>query len=171
MAGSCPDCLEGVTTTVDMYGETINHHICDHITDTEDNELIFAARELVRTRGLLRELQQTESLLVRQVATLMPQWQHTIEGVGTLKKHQAKDSERWDIDRLLPIIAARTADEAVDRETGELIPIGALAELVGRRIRECFGVYRGKVTGVRALGLNPDDYRTFERGMWKVEIV
>lgn len=128
--------------------------------------------ELRELRELIASLRQIESQLEQHVGSLMEGRELMVEGVGYVTRSHPKQSEQWDLQRLIKVVAARTADDAVDRETGEIMPRGALAELVAERIEECFGVRYGKKLGLKKYGVNWRDYyeAEYEMDRWKVRI-
>lgn len=62
----------------------------------------------------------------------------------------------WRYDALLPVVVARGLDERkVDPETGEYEREG---EAVARALKDCISFSGGKVTGLKARGINPDEF-------------
>lgn len=146
----------------------------DTLIDSTVEELDFdeAIEQLVHVRKAITDLRVVESLLEQRVGETMPMKEKAVPGIGVVSKSHAKKSVTWELDRLLHRVAARCADEAFDRSTGELVPQGVLAEMVAERIDDCFGIRYAKKTGLRRYGVEfKDCYEAeYETDRWKIRI-
>ena len=95
-----------------------------------------------------------------------------VDGAGVLELCSVGAKDVWEGPLLVKTIAARLADEATDRETGEIMPPGVLAEKVATAIIDVAGLdtksqtfRKGKVT---SYGLLPGDYVERESGRLSV---
>lgn len=87
-------------------------------------------------------------------------------GDRTAKVSTRPPTPRYDNRLIVSAIAARCADEVVDRETGETPPLGIVAGYVAERMAACTGSgtpgFRSWVKGPKGLafhGLDIDDFR------------
>lgn len=98
----------------------------------------------------------------------LPEWEMTMEGVGTFTKSNGSKTVRSDGKRLAHVVAARTADAAIDLETGQVPPAAVVAGQVADELVSVFGLdapsKKFKRTEVRRRGLNPDTYSDSEDG-------
>lgn len=77
-------------------------------------------------------------------------------GVGLVEVRKRTKRTGWRMDELIPVVVARALDERkADEETGE---IEREAVAVARAMRECLSISTGKVTGLRARGIQPDEF-------------
>jgi len=95
-----------------------------------------------------------------------------VDGIGEVIVTRHKKRTGWDMDALTAAVIARVMDEPrtiYDPDTGELLPYTAIGANLTKRLRECIGMYQGKVTGIRDIGLVPSDFCNEQPGEWKFE--
>lgn len=79
-----------------------------------------------------------------------------VPGVGAVEVKRSTKRSQWQWDDLIAHIVARALDERkVDEETGEIEREGPV---VARAMRDCLSFSAGKVTGLRARGIQPDEF-------------
>lgn len=96
-----------------------------------------------------------------------------VPGLGEVTIRKKTKRTGWRHDELLPALIARIMDESetlYDRETGELLPYVQIGHNLTRRLRACVSFGAGKVTGLREIGLTPDEFCTEEPDGWGVEL-
>jgi len=111
-----------------------------------------------------------EQLFVAQVGNAR---HYVVEGLGELEIRRATKRTRWRHDALLAAVIARVMDEPAtiyDPATGELLPYTQIGHNVTARLRECVSFGAGKVTGIRAIGLQPDEFCDEEPGAKSVQL-
>lgn len=85
----------------------------------------------------------------------------TVLGVGTFEKHRKTARKRWDTDDLVRVVLdTRT----VDPETGE-------TESPVDRLLRVWNLGAPRVTALRELGIEPDDYCESEKGALTLQVV
>lgn len=99
----------------------------------------------------------------RRLTTLVPEDEPLILDNGERIRLEPNTTRKaWQHDEIWRRVLARARDELrIDKTTGEVLeePVDALA----RVIRLTMG-FKWKPTGLRALGINPDDWCTVEHG-------
>lgn len=96
-----------------------------------------------------------------------------VEGVGEVEIKRGMKRTGWRHDELVPAVVARIVDEPetlCDTETGELHPPAVIGHNVANRLRECVSFGAGKVTGLRPLGLQSDEFCHEEPKAWSVKL-
>lgn len=98
-----------------------------------------------------------------------------LPGVGAAQRMPGGTTTAWDSDALVPRVVAAALDPAhrVNPDTGELAdPVDAVvAALVTAARLEWRAGDRGGTTGLRSLGIDPDDYRATDRQPDTVRII
>jgi hypothetical protein len=95
-----------------------------------------------------------------------------VDGLGEVEIKRSIRRTGWRYDELVPIVVARVADEPgvlFDPETGERVPWTESAHRIAARLRECFS-FSAKVTGLRAIGIQPDEFCTEDEAAWSVRL-
>jgi hypothetical protein len=125
--------------------------------------------ELLRAVDRPREgvIQQWTTLRDDVVRALRGSWpsrekREVVEGVGVLEKVTTSSTVTWDGERVAYVVAAQVADDAVDRETGEIKPPGVIAHEVASALIECAGLDAGskqwRKGALRERGIDPDSF-------------
>lgn len=85
-----------------------------------------------------------------------------VEGVGTLERCLKGAKKVWEGKRIVSVVAARIADEAIDTTTGEIKPPAVIANEVAQALSDVAGLGNAsqsfRKTEIEALGLNASDY-------------
>lgn len=95
-----------------------------------------------------------------------------VDGLGEVEVKRQTRRTRWRYDELVPQVISRLADEPeilFDPGTGERLPWVQTAHLLGARLRDCFS-FSAKVTGLRALGLQIDEWCIEESDGYSVKL-
>jgi hypothetical protein len=91
-------------------------------------------------------------------------------GPWTVKRHRGKGSGKWDSPGVFNALVRRAN---LDRETGEVLPEPDLRAAI-ELLRACLPLTDSLGWRVTALveqaGLDPDEWRTFGRGPWHVDV-
>jgi len=110
-----------------------------------------------------RCLAAARSDLELAVAQRMPEGDHAVPGSAVFRRHGRKDRKTWDADLLYrDVMDARLAD----LKTGEVTE-----QTPAERIRFVWNLGAPRVTALRALGLDPDDYCRSEWRGYSIEII
>lgn len=123
------------------------------------DELVGARIDVRDLRSDLAQLER--DLDARIVSAMGSDRKAVIEGVGQVEVKWSKRRTGWDHERLIPSVVARLVDDpstVYDPETAEILPPAAIGANVAARLRECVSFGAGKVVGLRALGLQPDEF-------------
>lgn len=120
------------------------------------------ARLMVNIRDLRASLRDTLTELEHEfVASMNGDKKLEVDGLGEFAVKRKTSRTGWDHDALISAVVARIVDEPSmvwDPTTGEMLPPNAIGANVARRLRDAISFGAGKVTGLRALGLDPDEY-------------
>ena len=133
--------------------------------------------ELVTLLVYIRDLRADLAALAKAVeCELMPlagEKQFVVPNIGEVTIRKQTRRTGWKHDLLLPVLIARIMDEPetiFDRETGELLPYVQIGHNLTRRLRECVSFGAGKVTGLKAIGLDEEDFCTVTPDGYGVEL-
>jgi hypothetical protein len=135
------------------------------------------AEALAFLLAAIRDCRQDLAALYKRIETdLMNEAgekRFVVEGGGEVEiKHTTKRTQ-WRHSDLLAAVIARVMDEPAtiyDQETGELLPYMTIGHNVTERLRDCVSLGAGKVTGIRAIGLQPDEFCHEEDGGYSVKL-
>lgn len=128
------------------------------------------ARGLVQLKTLVGDLNQLTRAVEDDVARLMPAKRVEIEGVGAIERRKGTDRKAWKWDDLLPILVRTYLDPDL---TGELPSTPEAVDRMRALIVEVIGVTPSKgprLTPLRALGIEPDEYAETTPGRTTVQI-
>jgi hypothetical protein len=135
-----------------------------------------AARLLVLLRAAKAAVAVAEQDVERRVAELMDGSEVELPGLGVLVCRQAGSRTGWDHDSCRKAVVARLADDlpyaGAATDDGEKVPMAQVAADVVAAWAQVCG-YQWKVTGLRALGLDPDLYSNWTPkpdGKYSVEV-
>ena len=125
-------------------------------------ELDAMVRSRIEVRDLRADLAQLErDLDARLVEAMGRDRKAVIDGIGQVEVRFSKRRTAWRHDELLPAVVSRIADDPstlYDPETGVVLPPALIGSNVAARLRECVSFGAGKVVGLRAIGLQPDEF-------------
>lgn len=95
-----------------------------------------------------------------------------VEGIGEVEIKKSTKRTAWQWDDLLSAVISRVMDEPATLYDGDgtLLPYVQIGYNLGAKLRECVGMNYGKVTGLRALGIDPGEYCTEEDDGWSVKL-
>jgi hypothetical protein len=154
--------LREITDTLTEWADEIMEQ---HGPDSSDPDPIALAVNLRTLTDLARDAAQARDHLARMMAPVVRAHPATfaepIEGVGLLKVGADSTRHEWDDDALRSKLAGTlTADDNGEPRS--------VADAVAMALRCAGGSWR--VTGLRALGIDVDHYRTTTRGTPKTRI-
>ena len=137
--------------------------------DLEQTARVLAAGERAATelKDALEELRQHARELIVAERPGPEGWWVEYDGLPKLQLTRTATKKEWDGKRAAAAVAAQCADEAVDRTTGEVMPLGVFANHVAQTIVECAGLTPSKgwrKETLRARGLDPDTFHTEQEG-------
>lgn len=139
-----------------LHADTLRQELAERGDYTQ---LLFAMQGLKAIKGdldtLLREVEN-------DVARLLPEKKMVIENIGQVER-KTSISRKWESGDLLVALLKATL---VDPDTGELSPqILARVEAVLKEALPLTASLSWRVTGLQALGIDPDEYcdKTFGR--------
>jgi hypothetical protein len=123
-------------------------------------------------RDCIRELRVLDDHLVGVIVETGRAWKFDVPGAGHVEIHKKTDRKAWDRDRLFPVLASRFADESLlfCDENGEKLPRAETCLRIFHRLGECISLRDGKVTGLRPLGIERDDFCTTSDAGYSVQI-
>lgn len=150
-----------------------------------------AAQLLVQVRRARGALSIAEAELEQHVAaTMTPDMEGArvdergrfqgveVAGVGVLLRHAKGGRKGWNHDGVRGEVVSRMADDlpyaGAVTEEGERVPLAVVVHDVIAKYAESCG-YQWKLTGLRALGIDPDDYSQWTppadpKARWTVEV-
>lgn len=123
--------------------------------------------DLARALAILRDLKQDSATIYSEIEQRyldsLPDYAARVEvpGLGLVETHRRTKRKAWDMDALVADVI-----ESIDTE-GEGAPG---PHEVTRHLRECISFGAGKVTGLRARGLQPDEYCQETPDGWSVQL-
>jgi len=122
-----------------------------------------ALRAWQELENVNRCLGVVRSELEKAVAAAMPESQIAVTGSGVFQRHGRKDRKTWDHEMLY-----RDVRDAllVDKQTGEVT-----VQTESERIRYVWHLGAPRVTALRELGLDPDDYCRSEWRGYAIEVI
>jgi hypothetical protein len=85
-----------------------------------------------------------------------------VEGLGVVESHPKVKRSGWQWDDLVQDVVDTLELETPEHHEG--------AAAAARRIQECIGFRAGKVTGLRAIGLQPDEFCREEFEGWTIQL-
>lgn len=132
-------------------------------TSVDDTALALA--DMVQVKRLAARVYDD---IEKHLLSLMDSKRIEVPGVGLVEAKKAVRRSGWRHAELIPVVVARALDERrVDEETGEY---EREAEAVARVLRDCISFGAGKVTGLRARGIQPDEFCVEDEAHWSVKL-
>jgi hypothetical protein len=132
------------------------------------------ARLLIAVRDLRADLGETVTTLERVLVQEMGRGRKLeLPGFGLVEVRKRFKRSRWDWSALLPVLAARIIDDPAvvfDPETGEVLPPAVIASNVAYRLRECISFGGAKVTALREMGVQVDEFCEEEPDGYAVQL-
>lgn len=136
----------------------------------EAGDLHNLAHGLAQIGALLGDLRQLQTAVEADVAALMVDKKVEIDGLGVIERRKGTDRKAWDWPSLLPLLIRSEVDP---EGTGELPAAPVVVEAITRVIVDVIGVTPSKgpkITGLRARGLDPDEWAETSPGRVSVQI-
>lgn len=148
--------------------------------DLGDLEFEAAASLLARLRHARMLAQTLEGSFERHIGQVGPYGVTELVGVGLVTVRRTKDRKEWAHDRWKSDVRSRIIereldadglpDTVVDPDTGNVIELPDLLHGVIEQAQDVHGAGAPKLTALKALGLNGDDYCTTIKGRHTVQI-
>lgn len=156
---------EQVRLWLDMAADALNevdvHH--EQVTDPAD-----LAHLLADVRDLRKQVGEVYARLETHLLAHMDEKRKEVGGLGVVEAKRKTKRTAWRHDELVPVVVARALDERrLDEETGEY---EREAEAVARVLRDCISLGAGKITGLRARGITPDEYCNEQEDGWSIQL-
>lgn len=156
--------------TETLLTQTINQLRADADACDDRDALV---RLLVDIRTMRAELAGLAKDVERDLLAHAGEKRFTVENVGEVVIRKQTRRTGWQHDRLLPALIARIMDERetlYDPETGELLPYTQIGHNLTNRLRACVSFGAGKVTGLKEIGLDAEEFCTVTPDGYGVEI-
>lgn len=111
-------------------------------------------------RELLAAVRMIDDEVKNGLVATDPPYRFVVEHVGEVEVPRSIKRTKWQLDDLLAAVLARVNDDPTLRfdADGDRVPDAVLMARVAARLRECVSMSAGKVTGLRALGLEPSEF-------------
>lgn len=110
-----------------------------------------------------RVLQQVRSVAVRQIAESMSDWEVTVNGIGTFKKHVQRSRTQWDCEDLLRVVRD---SRLVNVDTGEIAEESELD-----KVRHVWNLGAPRTGALKERGIDADEFCHVERRGHTIELV
>lgn len=125
----------------------------DRLEDADLGTLVLALREL---RTIARAIRMFDDDLTERIADGVEGPYADLDGIGIVQVKKGSQRKSWKHDELFTLVARKAVeDPGADHETGEVF---GPAEAVTRAFKDCAGIAYWKVTGLKARGIDPDEY-------------
>lgn len=151
--------------------------LSDLTAEYEATRATFDRDDLVRLLIDLRELaagvRGFAQDVTRDLLALADEKRWVTPGLGEVTVRKQTKRTAWKHAELLPVLIARIMDERetlYDAETGELLPYVQIGHNLTARLRECVSFGAGKVTGLRALGIDEEEFCTVTPDGYGIEL-
>jgi hypothetical protein len=132
------------------------------------------ARLLIAVRDLRADLGETATTLETVLVQEMGRGRKLeLPGYGLVEVRKRWKRSRWDWSELLPVIAARIVDDPAtifDPETGEVLPPAVIGANVATRLRDAISFSSAKVTALREMGIQVDEFCEEEPDGYAVQL-
>jgi hypothetical protein len=165
--------VETLPDVIETWRNAIEALDADRRGLAELGQVDMLAFGLDRIRELRRQLGDLERAVEADIAGLMDGKQQTIDGLGTLERRRGTDRKGWDSDEVLKSIVQLAVVNAIDPDTGELPSHTELVARVVADIAACAPLTAStgwRVTALRAMGIDPDEYCITKPGRTAVQI-
>lgn len=150
-----------------MCAEDVLNEIDQHHTDVTNPEDV--AHLLADLRDHKARVAEVFSTVEKHLLTLAGEKKLEVPGLGLVEIKRRTKRAKWQHDVLIPVIVARALDERVfDPVTGEAEEREAMT--VARALRECISFGAGKVTGLRARGIDESEFCRVEPDGWAIQL-
>lgn len=136
----------------------------------EQGDLDTLAAGYVALTALLGDLRDLARAVEDDVARLMPSKRVEIDGLPVLERRRGADRRAWDWDTLLPLLIRLYVDPD---GTGEMPDAVEVIDRMRELIVDVIGVTPSKgpkVTPLKEMGIDPDEYAESKPGRQTVQI-
>lgn len=151
--------------------EALNLSVIPDMTVLLAPDALALGHLLAQLRRSVKYLQDCAALVEDEMVKCAPSKQFEVPGVGTAEIHTGSKRTSWNHDEVAGVVAHALADEipAMVTEDGEPVNhIQYVTDIInGFRVASSDG---WKVTGLRALKIDPDDYCHTEWGRKTVQM-
>lgn len=164
--------LRRVLTLLDEYPEKVEQGFAVAAVEYEPPTREECATVLVAIRDARTHLADFAADVTTMLLAESGERSFTVEDLGEVEIKKRTRRTGWRYDELVPQVVARIADEPgvlFDPDTGERMPWVHSVQALCGRLRDCFG-FTAKVTGLRDLGLQPDEWCTEEPDGYAVKL-
>lgn len=127
------------------------------LAETNSTNPELCAEILAMLRDVKADAARAYSAVEQTVIAAAGKKSYEVPGLGMVEIKKSTKRSAWRHDELVPVIVSHALDERqFDPDTGEALE--REAETVARVLRECVSFGAGKVTGLRARGIQPDEF-------------
>ncbi len=158
--------------------------VVDVLETMERGADVSSQEELVRMLDEIRtarEELQTTFYAIEKVLVAKRLAQHPRGGIpalnvaglhGPAEFHRKVSRTQWRKKELIPVVVSRLIDEpgVVWDADGERLPVAESAQRFTERLGDCIGWGQPKAPGLRAIGLEPDEWCNEEFGAVQVQL-
>lgn len=142
----------------DLHRETLT------LSDSDPQQVADCARALCILRDLKADAATVFADVEQHLLGMMGDRRLEVPGLGVFESHRRTKRTGWDHDALVRAVVRTVPEEAVGNAY-MVDPIDVAAAL-----RECISFGAGKVTGLRARGLEPDEYCKETPDGWSLQL-
>lgn len=142
-------------------GQTVTFLAAETARLTDDTDIPDLARALCVIRDTRQDLATIAADCEQQMLALMGDRRVEVVGLGVFESHRRIKRTGWDHDALVHDVL-----DTVDIGAG----LPAEAFDIVAALRECISFGAGKVTGLRARGLTPDEYCQETPDGWSIQL-
>ena len=138
-----------------------------------EHDIEAAVRLLVDLRDASALLRDAVRELESALGIALGPGEHVVGSVP-VRVRRSTHRTGWHTDDLVRAVVARLLDEpgvAYDPETGEALPQSHVAHAIANGLRDCVSFGGGKVTGLRARGLDAEEFCTVGETTTTVQVI
>lgn len=122
-------------------------------------------------RDARADLDVIAKTITRDITAQMGEREITLDGIGVITCRRATTRRKWDHDELWRRVTSLAVEQpgVLCDEDGEILPPAVIAQQVAQVLREC-ATPSWKVTGLRAIGIDPGEWCEESPGDWSVQL-
>lgn len=176
----CEDCLLVYLTPPEAHDDVATHlpHGCidrlkeelDHLDVGADllDDPTTIATALLDLASVKRQAGEVYAKYEKALLSVMGERTIDVPSLGRFTAKKTVKRSGWVWDRLVPDLVEKARQERrFNQDSGEVEGEG---EATARVLRDCVGFSYAKVTGLKARGLNADEYATVDGEAWSVQL-
>lgn len=145
--------------------------------DEQPGDPVGLAKLLANMRLAMQELAAAAQYVENTLAIAMVDKTMTVEGIGEVERHTGASRKEWDTESLLGVVEMAVATTVlgdmegllVDTDTGEAVDLVTMTHDIITEFRKA-ATPSWKVTGLRAMHVDPNNYCTTTWGRKTVQM-